>query len=543
MTIISKRVALLAAAAILGHTLVAALPARAAEPQLQQTPARRADEGAGPFRKLVIRGATLVDGTGSPPYGPVDIVIEGNRITDVRIAGTPGLPLKADREPRDFDQEIDATGMYVLPGFVDVHGHNGDGTKAPNPEYGYKLWLAHGVTTVRGVPLAPHAMALADKQASAANRIVAPRIFNYQTLGSGWDGGRVDSADKARAWVRWAAGHGIDGIKFFNRGDETPAIIEAAIDEAKKRKLGTVAHLSQPGVAEVNAARAAAMGLGTITHFYGHFESLLKNGRVQSFPKDYNFLDEQHRFGEVAEIWDEIHEPGGPEWKAYLATQKATGVTFDPTFNIYSASRDLMRARNADWHAAYALPSLTDFFQSNRDNHGSYFYDWTTAHEISWKRFYQPYMRLVNDYKNMGGRVTAGSDPGYIYQLWGFAYIQELETLQEAGFHPIEVIQAATINGAQTIYAPLGEEPPFGLVRRGLLADLVIVPENPLANLKTLYGTGHLRLNEKTGKQERIGGVRWTIKDGIVYDAKKLLADVAAMVEAEKRKRGEGAAQ
>jgi imidazolonepropionase-like amidohydrolase len=113
--------------------------------------------------------------------------------------------------------------------------------------------------------------------------------------------------------------------------------------------------------------------------------------------------------------------------------------------------------------------------------------------------------------------------------------------LQEAGFSPLEVVQAATINGARTLYEPKKQEPPFGLVRRGMLADLVIVPENPLQNFKTLYGTGHLRLNEQTQKLDRVGGVRWTIKDGIVYDAKALLSDVASMVEAEKRKRGAAA--
>jgi hypothetical protein len=77
--------------------------------------------------------------------------------------------------------------------------------------------------------------------------------------------------------------------------------------------------------------------------------------------------------------------------------------------------------------------------------------------------------------------------------------------------------------------------PEFGMVRRGMLADLVIAAENPLANFKVLYGTGRLRLNPQTGKQERAGGVRWTIKDGIIYDAPALLASVRAMVaEAEK---------
>jgi hypothetical protein len=68
-----------------------------------------------------------------------------------------------------------------------------------------------------------------------------------------------------------------------------------------------------------------------------------------------------------------------------------------------------------------------------------------------------------------------------------------------------------------------------------MLADIVIVDQNPLQNFKVLYGTGALKLNDRTGKPEQVGGVRYTIKDGIVYDAKQLLADVAAMVEKQKR--------
>jgi imidazolonepropionase-like amidohydrolase len=76
-----------------------------------------------------------------------------------------------------------------------------------------------------------------------------------------------------------------------------------------------------------------------------------------------------------------------------------------------------------------------------------------------------------------------------------------------------------------------------GVVRAGMLADMVIVDQNPLRNLKVLYGTGAVRLNDQTGRVERIGGIKYTIKDGIVYDAKRLLADVAAMVEKQKQAR------
>ena len=502
-------------------------------------PLRRAGEGAGPFRKMVIRGAMLIDGTGAPPRGPVDIVIEANRITDILDAGTPGLPMKPGREPRDFDHEVDAAGMYVLPGFIDMHVHGSSADKAPDLGYSYKLWLAHGVTTVRGVNLAPHEVSRVEKARSARNEIVAPRIFDYQRLGQGWTNGPVRTPAQAREWVRWAAKNGIDGIKFGIGPTEGPEIFRAAIDEAKKLGLGTTAHLTQTGVAMMNALEAGEAGLETVTHFYGHFESLLRNGAIQDFSTDYSFNDEQYRFAEVADIWDDIFEPGSPEWKAYLQAQKERGVTFDPTMTIYAASRDLMRARNADWHDRYTMPQLWSYFQSSRENHGSYFFDWTTRHEVQWRNFYQRYMQLLNDYKNIGGRVVTGTDSGFIFKTYGFGFPEEMELLQEAGFNPHQVIRAATMNGALTLYQSKGvTDPPIGMVRVGKLADLVIVKENPLQNFKTLYGTGTLRLNETTQKLERVGGVSYTVKDGIVYDAKRLLADVAEMVAAEKRRMG-----
>jgi imidazolonepropionase-like amidohydrolase len=535
-----------AAAVLAGSTVGDAQPRKAPKvaapaPQLGVNPAplRRPGEGAGPFRKMVIRGAMLIDGTGAPPRGPVDIVVEGNKITGILQAGTPGLPLKAEREPRDFDREIDATGMYVLPGFIDMHVHGSSADKAPDLSYSYKLWLAHGVTTVRGVELAPHAISTLEKARSARNEIAAPRIFDYQRLGSGWSRGPVLTPQQAREWVRWATKNGVDGIKLALWPTEGPEVFKAAIDEASKLGLGTTAHLTQTGVAMMNARQAGEAGLGTVTHFYGHFESLLKNGAIQDFSTEYSFNDEQYRFGEVADIWDDIHEPGSAEWNDYLRTQRENGVTFDPTMTIYAASRDLMRARNADWHDKYTMPQLWAYYQSSRENHGSYFFDWTTRHETQWRNFYQRYMRLLNDYKNMGGRVVTGTDSGFIFKTYGFGFPEEMELLQEAGFNPHQVVRAATMNGALTLYEPKGvTDPPIGMIRVGKLADLVIVKENPLQNFKTLYGTGTLRLNEATQKLERVGGVSYTIKDGIVYDAKRLLAEVAEMVAAEKRRLG-----
>jgi hypothetical protein len=258
--------------------------------------------------------------------------------------------------------------------------------------------------------------------------------------------------------------------------------------------------------------------------------------RIQDYPLDYNYNNEQDRFGEAGRLWLQAAAPGSETWNNTIAELIALDFTLDPTFTIYEASRDLMRARLAEWHDEYTMPYIMRSFQPDPEVHGSYFFDWTTADEIAWKRNYQRWMQFINDYKNAGGRVTAGSDAGYIFKIYGFGFIRELELLQEAGFHPLEVLQSATLNGAELI----GMDADIGSIQVGKKADLVIVDDNPVANFKVLYGTGHWRLNRDTNEMERAGGIRYTIKDGIVFDAKQLLAQVRELVRAEKaREAGE----
>jgi imidazolonepropionase-like amidohydrolase len=498
--------------------------------------APRRAEGEGPWSRLILRGGNLIDGTGGPMRGPVDIVIENNRITGVVDVGFPNVPIDPKGRPGKAVKEIDVAGMYVLPGFVDLHLHTGDVPKAPEAEYMYKLWMAHGITSGRGVPFSGDSKwVLNEKARSAKNEITAPRMWAYELPGGVWDYFTAfQTPEEARAWVRDAKQRGVDGFKMSSF---RPAIFGAITDEAAKNGLGTVAHLAQTGVNQVNALDAAQLGLGSITHFYGLFEAMYENADVQPYPEGYNYNDEQWRFGQVARQWTLV-KPKSEKWWALLNTLKARDVTLDPTMTAYLSGRDLMARRNADWHQTYTLPSLWDFYTPNRVNHGAYFYNWTTWDEVAWRNFYRVWHELLNDYKNLGGRVTVSSDAGYIYNTYGFSTIQEMELLQEAGFHPLEVIRSATLYGAETLTKPLGIAPDFGVVRPGMLADLVVVPENPIANLKVLYGSGFVRLNDQTGKVERVGGVKYTIKDGIVYDARQLLADVAAMVARQKRERG-----
>lgn len=515
------RLTLLLALLSLATPAVAAIPA---------APDR--DEGEGPYPQLILRGVTVVNGTGAPAYGPVDIVIEGNRITRVQIVGSANAPINPEDRPslEPGGREMDLSGHYVLPGFVDMHGHIGGDEQGVTAEYVYKLWLAHGITTVRD-PGCGNGIGWCASEArrSAANQITAPRIFPYAFFGMGREA-PITTPEQARQWVRDMKARGAVGMKCFGF---RPDILEAAFDELKRQGMRSACHHAQLDVARVNVLTTARWGLTTMEHWYGLPEALFDGQRVQQYPADYNYLDEQKRFGEAGRLWAQAAPRGSERYEAVMKELLALDFTLDPTFTIYQATRDFMRARTAEWHEDYTHPALWAFFRPSRHNHGSFFFDWGSEEESAWKDNYRRWMAFVDDYKDRGGRVTVGSDSGYIYKTYGFGTIEELELLREAGFHPLEVIRAATLSGAEA----LGAADRIGSIEPGKLADLVIVGENPLANLKVLYGTGHIRLGAD-GEPARVGGVRYTVKDGIVYDARELLRDVRRLVEDAKKARG-----
>lgn len=438
--------------------------------------------------------------------------------------------------PAPGDFEIDASRSWVLPGFIDAHAHIGfpqqvrHGPAAPS-DYVYKLWLAHGVTTVREVgSVNGLGWTLEQARQAQAGEIAAPRIVPYAIF-------PLPeyfhlTPEQARAWMGAVARAGARGVKFLGA---QPEVMKAALDEAKQLGLRTACHHAQMSVARMNVLDTASWGLTSMEHWYGLPEALFTDRTVQDYPVDYNYNNEQDRFGAAGRLWLQAAEPGSARWREVMDRLLALDFTIVPTFTAYEATRDQMRARRLELHDEHTWPGVWEFFQPNRDAHGSFWFDWTTQHEINWRRNYQRWMMFINEYKNRGGRVCAGSDSGFIYNLYGFGFIRELELLQEAGFHPLEAIRAATLKSAEL----LGIDDEAGSIEVGKRADLVILDENPLANTKTLYGTGALRLNDATGQAEAVGGVRYTIAGGLVWDAKQLLADVRQIVAAEKTRRAD----
>jgi len=459
--------------------------------------------------RLLIHNATVVDGNGTPASGPKDIVVENNRIADV----IPLDPVSFSRNGAPAggrpDAVIDATGKYVLPGLINAHAHLQEERGGKPQPIGYELniWLSCGITTIRDVGSdTPRALEL--RKQSAEGEIAAPRIFVYPMFG------RARNAAEAVARVRSLKQMGADGIKILGIDRD---IMEAM--EAEAHKLGLrIAH--HAGVEETNAWDDIKFGTTSIEHWYGIPDAAIESGR-QNFPPGYNYNNETDRFRYAGHLWREAN----PELLGkVLDGMVQAHVAWVPTLDIYEASRDLQRAQNQPWFAEYLHPTLAEYFQPNPKNHGSYFIGWTSTDEAFWKENYRLWMAALRDFDRRGGLIGMGDDAGFIYQMYGFGLIRGMELHQEAGFHPIKIIQQATGNNARI----LGQEERLGRVRAGFAADLIVVNGNPLEDLKVLYPTGTEEIRD--GKVVHTGGIEWTIKDGIPYHVPALMAQVRETV-------------
>ncbi len=490
-------------------------------PRLDAQASRAPELHARSVRRLLIRNAMVIYGSARPPFGPVDIDLQDGLISSISAS------IPTSSRGGAADGVIDAAGKYVMPGIVNTHMHwheeRQPGTSQPI-QYERNLYLAAGVTTARelGGDFEKSKRWQVDSNAHA---IVAPRILVYPVVSRGQRG----SPAEIRAWIRDMKKKGADGLKIIAMDRDQ---VEAILDEAHKLGLRTAAHI---GAEETTAKDYVELGVDSIEHFYGVADAALDG--VQNFPADMNYDDEIKRFASAGHLYAQA-DPKKLHEIVDLMVRRHVG--WSPTFSIYEAARDVVRAQNVPWFRDYLHPSMEAFFRPSLDNHGSFFFGWTSAQEAAWKRQYRIWMDTVREFGLKGGLITTGDDAGYLYSLYGFGIARELELHQEAGFHPLEVIEHATWNGARMI----GMDDRLGKVREGFIADLLVVNGNPLENLKLLnpYGADIMTVN---GRQvpndtrlepgDRVhsahgGGIEWTIKDGIPYHVPTLMRDVKDMV-------------
>src|SRR5690606_36001751 len=156
------------------------------------------------------------------------------------------------------------------------------GQKVP-PEYVLKLWLAHGVTSVRTVGYdGTLAEEMSIKRSLDANEITGPRIHIYPMFHAEEAGPSVTPED-ARERIRFIKRSGAAGVKFITAPEE---ILWAALDEAKQQGLNSTMHHAQLSVTQANVLTTSAHGLRSMEHWYGLPEALFVDRRIQHYPPD-----------------------------------------------------------------------------------------------------------------------------------------------------------------------------------------------------------------------------------------------------------------
>lgn len=534
----SRLLTLLAAAAI--GALPAGAPAQAVRESIAvanngPTPLPMGTTRGERYNRLIIRGATILSGRGTPgtnrgmpPEGPVDIVIENGIIVNM----IPMDPVNAAGYGRNFrratgDKVVDATGMYVMPGLVEMHTHLPPTTGDMGPrgrDYAYRLYLGHGVTTVRDAGNGAGIRILAEeRKGSDANSLVAPRLVLCERWPHplrAWDAG--NTPEKARAMVREFKAQGADCIKISKSPGHYPDVLEAAVDEGKKLGMFTMVDLK---VSETDARVASNAGVRSIEHWYGVPDAALTGS--QNFPTDYNYWQELDRFRNAGLLWAQADRT--PERISdVIDVMIRNGTNWDPTLSVYEDNRDWWRRAGMPPRETLLHPSQVATGPDS-GTHGAFKTEWKTSDEINWKQNFAIWMKWVKTFHERGGLLTAGSDDG---GMGGIQMIRELELMQEAGIHPIDIIRVATTN-ANTA---LGRKDLCG-IRVGCRADIAVVNGNPLDNLKVMYGRGYgfygLVPREEMWKH---GGVAWTIKDGILFDAQALLREAEWYVEQERER-------
>jgi len=449
------------------------------------------------YDRLLISDVHLIDGNGTPITGPSNVIVENDRITYVgrRVSG-------------DFDAVIEGNGRYLLPGLINIHNHLRSMPHAggiDGYEYQMSLMMACGITTIRQVGGEDRALPLREQ--SNNGEIVAPRIFVYAGAGG-------ETAEEAVESVRRAHELNADGIKFFGMDREPMA---AMLAEAERLGMRSAHHV---GVEETDVWDDIAGHTTTIEHWYGIPDAAIPYGS-QQFPPDYNYTNELDRFRWAGSLFKDA-DPD--KLKEVLQAMVDANVAWVPTLTIYEATRDITRAANQPWFEDYLHPTLENYYTPDLTSHGSFYLEWTTKDEIDWKNNYQLWFAALREFAERGGIIGAGDDAGFIYRMYGTGMIRELELQQEAGFHPLDVIKHATGNNALL----LGVEDELGRIKVGYKADLILVNNNPLVNMKVLYP---IPTNVPTADgYERGGMVEWTIKDGYVYSGPRLREDVKEIV-------------
>lgn len=357
---------------------------------------------------------------------------------------------------------VDGTDRYLMPGIAEMHGHV-PGRASGNLDRVLSLYIANGVTTVRGMLGQPSHLLLRDE--IDKRKLLGPRLI---TSGPSFNGRSVTSLEQAKAMVAEQHAAGYDFLK-IHPGltlDEFNAVAETA----NRQGIRFAGHVPE----DVGVQRALDAGIATIDHLDGYMESLLPahedpsgglSGFFGVFIADQAVdakIDDIAAATAVAGTWnvptESLFEHVALDTKSPDEMARLPEMKYMPAATI------------AQWKGAKRNVIDDENYASK-----------TATRAVAIRR------KLIVALSNAGAGLLLGSDSPQIFNVPGFSLHRELEYLVAAGLTPFEALSMGTSNAARFLAA----QSVFGTLEVGLEADLVLLDANPLAdvrNSKRIHG-------------------------------------------------------
>ncbi|HXG36953.1 MAG TPA: amidohydrolase family protein [Dehalococcoidia bacterium] len=407
----------------------------------------------------VIEGATLIDGTGSPPQPDTTIVIEGNRIRSVGPRGQAPPPPGA--------RVIDASGKYVLPGFIDMHVHYRDWMP--------QLLASHGITSAVDLSNDPDWI-FAQKEGIANGKIDGPRLF---VVGQGMGAPaflsgvfrHLSSPEDARQKTRELLDMGVDLFKVYTH--ITPDQLEAVAEVASAAGKPVIGHLNS-----LDAMEAADNGISAVAHATGIGAAAFTDPeRVAQFKVD-------NEVGLAVDFpYYLMYHAEADRGRLEKVTQKLLDRQVGVEFNFVNIAKGVTpRCEGYEMFDIRLLnrPELQYLPEEFKLRALSYhlWQDLTEEEKQRLNKGLQVMQEFARTFAQAGGRVLVGTDI-QAFVIPGISYHRELELLVDAGLSPLEVLTNATRGNAEF----LGVADQLGTITPGKLADLIIINGNPLTNI------------------------------------------------------------
>jgi imidazolonepropionase-like amidohydrolase len=411
-----------------------------------------------------IIGAHVLPMAGDTKLKDQTVLISGDRIVEVGPRRSVRIPPGARR--------IEAAGMTLMPGLVDMHVHLAPvpGAAGDAAQRALAVMLAHGITTARGMAGSPANLAVRD--AIEQGRLAGPRFY---AAAPGINVQNTQSAEQARTAVRHAKQAGYDLIKSHHIVDV--AIWDAVREEATKQGLPTAGHVAN----QVGLARAMAAGQ-QIEHLDGFLLELLPaDSPLRS--ADFAQIPPPPVMQAAAEAGDARIAALAAQAAGARSYQVPTLALFEGIVDIGSPTEELLDhpdmryvpdAALQQWAAQRGELQKAGFTPADGD------------------RFRDIRRRIVAALHEAGVPIMTGSDTAQAFHIWGPGLIREMRALGRAGLSPMEALRSATVvprdyfrslpNGGSS----RGWKADFGTVTEGARADLILLRNDPSANLAAL---------------------------------------------------------